>query len=306
MSIRLDEMKQRINQGAREYAKLDSIADQAARRTLYWNLYVDISVYVDDVYKPMKIEKSFEQSADVDDVRDLCIEKAVKLLDQYDPKHSGGAAFMTYLNGCLQNCLIDFKRKLNTRNNVIDKKSVDEMMTAASQDGEAQNLIEKNSGYQTTDKHLFEENEERLLILQQYADYIIGFMEHRGKKNSDIKKLYYQVFYSESLINCIWEETGDDEECYPSHILDAFLFRFSDYILMEPCRTINEICHACIHTYDDILHNGNEEPIKLPLPGKVLISYFADVENKKVSDANISQYRKSYKECLKNLFEFDV
>lgn len=306
MNKQIDELKQRINQRAKEYAELDSEVDQGAKTSLRWELYLDISNYVDNVYKPMKIDNAFERSADVEDMRDLCIEKAVDVLDEYDPKNSEGASFMTFLNQCLRNRQIDFEKKLNTRNKVIDKKSVDEMMEIELQGENAQNLIEKNLGYQTTDKYLFEEKEERLLILQQYADYIIGFMEHRGKKYSDVKKLYYRIFYSESLINCIRKETGDNEECYPSHILDAFLFRFSDYILTKPCRTIYEIYHSSMHTYDYILHNGNEETLNIPLSGKVLISYFADVENKKVRDANISQYRKSYKECLKDLFELDI
>lgn len=293
--IELEHLKTRINQNAREYALLDPVADKASRIVLYERLYLDISNYLKDAYLIMKIDYSYYGVMEVEEMYDRCMDKINKMLQQYDSHHCKEASFMTYMNRVFKNCIIDWAREVECHGNIMATTSLDEMLDPDENGG---TNIEQNSSFQVQDVSQVEEQEARKQLLQHFSDFIIGFLAHRGKKYSDVKKLYFQIFYSESLINVIREEAGDDPESYPKHILDAFLFRFSDFVLSDICRTIYEIYHSGLHTYDDILHNGDQNPLKMPLSGKVMISYFAEVENKKVSDANISQYRKEYKTLI--------
>lgn len=293
--IELEHLKTRINQNAREYALLDPVADKASRIVLYERLYLDISSYLKDAYLIMKIDYSYYGVMEVEEMYDRCMDKINKMLQQYDPHHCKGASFMTFMNKALDNCIKDYMRKFKSPGNVMATTSLDEILDP---DENGKTKAEQNRNFQVQDVSQVEEQEAMKQLLQHFSDFIIGFLAHRGKKYSDVKKLYFQIFYSESLINVIREEAGDDPESYPKHILDAFLFRFSDFVLSDICRTIHELYHSGLHTYDDILHNGDQKPLKLPLSGKVMISYFAEVENKKVSDANISQYRKEYKTLM--------
>lgn len=291
----LEQTKTRINQRAGEYALLDPVADKASRTVLYEKLYLDFHKYLEEFFIPGKIDRKYYGDVKVEEIYDQCMDKINKTLQQYDPHHCNGASFMTFMNKALDNCIIDCGRKFKSQGKVMERASLDEML---SQDKDGRIKVEQNRNFQVRDVSQAEEQEVMKQLLQHFSDFIIGFLAHRGKKYSDVKKLYFQIFYSESLINVIREEAGDDPESYPKHILDAFLFRFSDFVLSDSSRTIYEIYHSGIHTYDDILHNGDQDPLKLPLSGKVMISYFAEVEDKKVSDANISQYRKEYKSLV--------
>ena len=297
------ELKKELNEAVNEYHALDETKDSAARSTInikIWGLvyeYVPVWLHFHSNIKPQETASSFEQS-----VYDDCYDKCIKLVNTYEPSHENGASYTTYIELPLRNLL---NNKYTRDKEIINQQETISLDIEIQGDDNTYSAIEKNSNYQIHDRSRLEDNEQIYILLNNFSNTILNFLSHQGKKNSEVRKLYYQIFYSESLINALQAESDYEEDWFPKHILDAFLFRFSDFVLTSKCRSTYDLYTAHLHTYHDILQNEDNKLLKLPLSGKIMIEYFKRVENKEVGTVNISQFRKSYKELIGTLRQID-
>lgn len=288
-------IKKQLNLLVNKYCSLDAKFDNANRLTIRENIWELLYSYFNTPLIISKINNQFNNLSNYDheDILSECIFKGYLLIDKYNPKKSK-AAFTTFLETSITNFLYDYYKK-NKRN--WDVVSYDSYSNSEENDNNLSSL-ESNTALQSNDKYDIEETNFILNSLQEFSNIILDFLSHQGKKYNAVRKLYYCIFYTDTLISLIMSEKSYNEECFPPHILDAYYFPFSDYILIDKCRTPLQIYNSEIHTYNDILENGNEKTIEFPVSAKILISYFDKIENKKVSNANISQFKKEYKELL--------
>lgn len=291
-------IKKQLNLLVNKYCSLDAKSDNANRLAIRNDIWRLLYEYFNTTVIISKINNQFNNLSDYEqkDILSECVFKGLSLIDKYNQKKSK-AAFTTFLETSITNFLYDYHKKNKRNHDVI---SYDSYANSEENDNNLSS-IENNSALQSSDKYDIEETNFILNYLQEFSNIILDFLNHQGKKYNAIRKLYYCIFYTETLIRFIISSKSYNDEWFPSHILDAYSFPFSDYILIDKCRTTLQIYNSKIHTYNDILKNGNEKTIEFPISAKILISYFDRIENKKVSNANISQFKKEYKELLGDL-----
>lgn len=292
-------IKKELNMLVNEYCSLNIKSDNAYCKNLRNKIWCCLFDFFYTPAMTSKIKNQFKNISEFEqeDILNECIHKGFSILDKYNENNKSGASFTTFLEKSITNFLFDYHKKNTKSENIIYYDSY-------INDNENDNLfssLEKNTELQTNDSSNLEEANIIFSYLQEFSNTIIEFLNHQGKKNNAVRKLYYCVFYTETLISFIISSKSYNDDWFPSHILDAYLFTLSDYILINKCRTTLQIYKSKPHTYNDLLSNGNEKQLDFPLSAKILISYFDKIENKKISNANISQFRKEYKELLGNI-----
>lgn len=297
---KIDDIKNSLNCLENEYLALDASSDSARKSMKKNEIWINLSEYFNNNVIKRKTLRHFENlsQAEKEDILQDCLLKAIKLLDKYNPANSKNSSFTTFLEKCINNYLNDYGQKIKREYELFDHNTNSNTEDTDNTETE----LEKNTNFQIQNHSEFEEADNILNYLQNFSNTILEFLNHQGKKYNDTRKLYYRVFYSERLLNFI--KSGQDEynpNWYPEHILDAYLFKFSDYLLLDKCRTILEIYNSNLRTYNELLNDNNNNIIKFPLSAKILINYFNTVEQKKTSNANISQFKKDFDELLGNL-----
>lgn len=295
-------LKEAINRLAEEYCRLDEQKDSARRKMIYCKIWEALDVYIRKyVVRSVFTKYQWDEYLKSDEsyygsrVYDESVNKGLEVLDKFDPDHEKKAKFTTFLETVIRNYVVDCMRRIPNSEKSI--RFIEAELTVNESGDVDVSAIEKQSAFQTVMHSDVEEEETLYGMLENFSNVILKFLAHTNKKNNITRKTYYRVFYSDRLIK-ILKDSYIDKKIIPQNILDAFLFTFSDFVLSGKCRTVDEIENTPAKTYDVILEKGKKESIQFPVSGKVIIAYFDQVEQKKINDASISQYRKDFNELL--------
>lgn len=135
---------------------------------------------------------------------------------------------------------------------------------------------------------------------------ILNFYKHNSaKKATKARYEYFRVFNTENIIDFIKDSSNtryfNESEAYESTDKD-----FVRFIAFTPYKKLGDIIAAEFKMFSDVLehYDFKDKQIYIPCDSKIISEYFyksLKYENRP-SDANISQFRKKYKEYFREIW----
>lgn len=272
--------KIQLNRLGEQWRPTEAAQDEAVQR----KLWVEIWELVLQIYYPYL--KSEEELNAMGKVMDAVYEK-------FQPEKSSLSAYITKFYKLRR---IDELRKDKLKPLSLDWETEAETAWIAMQgeeDAQLEAVVEQES---------FD------AILYELSAQILHFAQRHGKKaGNDRRRNYYQLFYTSHLTSYIQMKDVAPIFQHPRDLLAAMKFAFVDFCLEEPdCRTIPAIWKGRLKPYGSVAavpREKQEQPIPLPIPDKVGLSYLERVEQCPVSKGAYSQMKKHYAEEMEQALQ---
>lgn len=127
----------------------------------------------------------------------------------------------------------------------------------------------------------------------------IRFMEHSSGKSANPTRLFYSKCFVSDYLTAVCKEslyqeiTINQQEAFGTMNLD-----FLDFYMTAECRTLQKIAFTALKTYTALELSEKDEELKLPLEAVVYKKYLPDALGRSVTDAAISQQKKTFYEKL--------
>ncbi len=140
--------------------------------------------------------------------------------------------------------------------------------------------------------------------MAQLTAAILSLQERlHGKANNPVKRLYYCMFFTDSIAGSI--RRPDMAERYARHereLFEAFRLQFLDFFLSERCRSVYAIADTDEKLYGEMVPGRKMEEAGHPLPNDVYRTYLREREGYAVnSDSAVSNQRDAYKAFLRGI-----
>lgn len=285
----------RINELAIAYYNAKSNNDSNEKKRLFWELYTECS-------------KKYKNIVWNDTPESYIYNDAIEYsIDKYDPQNEKNARFTTFLHQNIRFKSLDQKKK---DKRLEYEKNSNEMIAFLNgeelQDGTIPELSEENkrrlseNQFAEKEKH---ENED--LLKQQISIKIVQFLSH--KKTAPTKLSYYRIFITERIISII-AEFDDTSFFNKAEAYDCSDKGFVRFISTLEYHSLDELADIRFKTMSNVLpdYEGEDKEIKIPCDNRVVVEYryVSGFDKKRVSTANVSQYRTPFNKDIRNWLGF--
>lgn len=256
------------------------------------NLKSEIWIKSLEIIKKM-YGKRVEASKIEDIVNDLFMKNT--LIEDFDPfcKDGEQKTFSERLFSNLRFGKLDLYRK--------EKKKTDNeasIINSYENVDESEEIDIKDLSSDIENQYSHKEQLKEILTKLSMPIFIINFFEHKkGKAANEARLRYYKLFYTEDITKIVKEIMNKTYinimEEREQNIFKCLNINFLDYFMMDICRNIKSIKEKPLKNH--VKYNENEELVEIPFSAKIYRSYLENMENKKVSDSNISQQKTEYR-----------
>ena len=127
----------------------------------------------------------------------------------------------------------------------------------------------------------------------------IHFMEHSSGKAANPTRLFYsRCFVSDYMTSVCKEGLHDEITINQQEAFSSMNTEFLDFYMTKPCRNFSDIMMTALKTYRQLEISAKQEELKLPLESVVYKKYLPTALGHSVTDAAISQQKKTFNEKL--------
>lgn len=257
-------------------------------------LFVEICTVVLALFSP--VPKWLRKGVSIEDAHDILMDLIMEeMRRQFDPDKGTLSNFIRFR---LKNRIHDqIRSRARQQQREPDSFSLDQ------EGADYHDLIpasaDRVSGFndeETTKAHLFE------LTAQ-----IIHFKQrHTTKTGNNTRLNYYRLFFTSNITSFINAIAVPPAFQHERDLFEAMKLPFVDFCMVSSCRTIEELCNGQLKRYGQVVdlpesNRDRDNPIPLPIPDKVGISYLFRVEEKQVTPTAYSQQKKHYRQEVRQL-----
>ncbi len=262
-----DIQEARLNEIADQWARLEPEGNEAARQTLYIELFT-LAFQLYDTSGAMWVVDAFEEA-----------------IEKFDPAR---ALFSHYFAHLLKKRRIDAHRY--EQRHSPTGISLDDLVGKKDQ-VELGKLLE--------DIHA--ENPEHAIMKEfkflELTSMILNFTQcHLGKSGNEIRRNWYRIFYTEDITDTL--KTKSLRFVHERDVFAAINQSYLDYYMSAPCTTMKQIQVIPLRPYCQVVpeREGRTEETPVPIPSDVSLSYLRRCEGKRVGKSTRSNQMKFYEE----------
>lgn len=125
-----------------------------------------------------------------------------------------------------------------------------------------------------------------------------------GKAHNSARIMNFRNFFTEEVTAMVQQENlANILQPHERNLFQAMRPAFLNFFMSAPCPSVRAIANTPRRRYGELVEGEEMRVCPLPLPGKVHVAYWADVEKQKVTQANISQMKKAYFSFFKEQLE---
>lgn len=262
-----DIQEARLNEIADQWARLEPEGNEAARQTLYIELFT-LAFQLYDTSGAMWVVDAFEEA-----------------IEKFDPAR---ALFSHYFAHLLKKRRLDAYRY--EQRHSPTGISLDDLVGKKDQ-VELGKLLE--------DIHA--ENPEHAIMKEfkflELTSMILNFTQcHPGKSGNETRRNWYRIFYTEDITDTL--KTKSLRFVHERDVFAAINQSYLDYYMSAPCTTMEQIQVIPLRPYCQVVpeREGRTEETPVPIPSDVSLSYLRRCEGKRVGSSTRSRQMKFYKE----------
>ena len=127
----------------------------------------------------------------------------------------------------------------------------------------------------------------------------IRFLEHSsGKAANPIRLFYSRCFASDYMTSICKEGIHQEITINQQEAFAGMNTEFLDFYMTKHCRNFSDIMLTALKTYCQLEISAKQEELKIPLEASVYKKYLPNALGRSVTDAAISQQRKTFYENL--------
>ncbi len=246
------------------------------------------------------IYKLYSYKYNPDDMADFFI----KFWYKYDPSIAKLSYYIKYFMDKNKNKIIGKDEGWHTQNKKKTRDGSLDAPLANSQVEDKDNTLKETIDDPKSEDIYYEISKDETVV--QIMSLFSSIEEHlNGKSNNKKSILYKKMFYTETISDLCQKNILNENYSHERELIESLKLDFLDYYMVQKCRLIIELQNSELKRLSEIseedLNDNNEAMI--PLKQGVIKTYLKKYENMIVSDPNISDQRKKYKQFLKdNIF----
>lgn len=256
-------LETRLDQVAEQWARLKPEGNEAARQSLYEELFT-LVFQLYDWSGEMWVVDAFE--------------KAIKT---FDPDRKPFSHYFSFL--------MKYKRK-DAHRHSSEEISLQSLM-GEEQKTELEEFLEDPNAKNPEDALAWEAS------FLELTSMVLNFAQlHSGKSANEARRRWYRIFYTEDMTLAI--KTMELNFPHERDMFAAMMQTYLDYYMSAPCTSSAQICTTPLLPYGQVVPEraGEERETPLPIPADVSLSYLLLREGTRAGASTRSNQMKFYKE----------